>query len=175
LKAKRPVILVGGGVITAKADDELKAAAEFLGAAVTTTWMGKGAFPEDHPLYCWHPGDTASTVGNAVCRSADVILAVGCRFTDWVASSYRHGASFAIPPTKLIQIDIDPHEIGKNYPVTIGMLADAKAALADLLAQLQDLGKPKAYRGSAYLKEIQKLNGEWDGSCGRCRPRPSAP
>jgi acetolactate synthase-1/2/3 large subunit len=161
LKAKRPVILVGGGVITANASHELKAVAEFLGAAVTT-WMGKGAFPEDHPLYCWHPGDTASTVGNAVCRSADVLLAVGCRFTDWVASSYRRGASFAIPPTKLIQIDIDPHEIGKNYPVAVGALADAQAALADLIAQLQDLGKPKAYKGSAYFKEIQRLNAEWD-------------
>jgi len=162
LKAKRPVILVGGGVITANASDELKAVAEFLGAAVTTTYMGKGAFPEDHPLYCWHPGDTASTVGNAVCRSANVILAVGCRFTDWVASSYRHGASFAIPPTKLIQIDIDPHEIGKNYPTTIGILADAKAGLADLLTQLQDLSRPKDYKGTAYFKEIQRLNAEWD-------------
>jgi acetolactate synthase-1/2/3 large subunit len=55
LKAKRPVILVGGGVITANASDELKAVAEFLGAAATTTYMGKGAFPEDHPLYCWQP------------------------------------------------------------------------------------------------------------------------
>ena len=69
LKAKPLVILVGGGVITANISDELKAVAEFLGAAVTTTWMGKGAFPEDHPLYCWHHGDTASTVGNAACRS----------------------------------------------------------------------------------------------------------
>jgi acetolactate synthase-1/2/3 large subunit len=162
LTAKRPVILVGGGVITSNAADELMAVAEFLGAAVTTTWMGKGAFPEDHPLYCWHPGDTASTVGNAVCRSADVLLAVGCRFTDWVTSSYRHGSSFAIPPTRLIQIDVDPHEIGKNYPVAVGVLADAKAALADLIAQFQDLGKPKAYRGSAYFKEILRLNAEWD-------------
>jgi acetolactate synthase-1/2/3 large subunit len=87
---------------------------------------------------------------------------VGCRFTDWVASSYRHGASFAIPPTKLIQIDIDPHEIGKNYPTTIGILADAKVGLADLLTQLQDLSRPKDYKGTAYFKEIQRLNAEWD-------------
>lgn len=175
LKAKRPVILVGGGVITANAAEELKAVAEFLGAAVATTWMGKGAFPEDHPLYCWHPGDTASTVGNAVCRSADVLLAVGCRFTDWVASSYRHGASFAIPPTKLIQIDIDPHEIGKNYPTAVGMLADAKAGLADLLAQLRDLSKPKDHKGTAYFKEIQRLNAEWDKVLAKMQNSPARP
>ena len=160
--AKRPVILCGGGAITADASPEVVVLAEHLGAAVTTTWMGKGVMPEDHPLYCWHPGDTASTVGNAVCRSADVLLAVGCRFTDWVASSYRDKVSFAIPPTKLIQIDIDPHEIGKNYPVAVGMIADAKAALADLLAHVRDLRKARDYREGAYFREIQRLNAEWD-------------
>ncbi|HSB71461.1 MAG TPA: thiamine pyrophosphate-binding protein [Candidatus Methylomirabilis sp.] len=175
LGAKRPVLLAGGGVITANASRELQGVAEFLGAAVTTTWMGKGAFPEDHPLYCWHPGDTASTVGNAVCRSADVLLAVGCRFTDWVTSSLRDGVSFAIPPTRLIQIDVDPHEIGKNYPTTIGILADAKAALGDLLAQLKDLGKPKEYTRSAYFKEIQKLNAEWERVLRKMQTSPVRP
>jgi acetolactate synthase-1/2/3 large subunit len=161
-RAKRPVILCGGGAITADASPEVIGLAEHLGAAVATTWMGKGIVPEDHPLYCWHPGDTASTVGNAVCRSADVLLAVGCRFTDWVASSYRDKVSFAIPPTKLIQIDIDPHEIGKNYPAAVGIVADAKAGLADLVAQVRDMSKPRDYRSSAYFREIQRLNAEWD-------------
>jgi acetolactate synthase-1/2/3 large subunit len=159
--AKRPVLLAGGGVITADAAAELTALAEHLGAAVVTTWMGKGAMPEDHPLYGWHPGDTGSSVGNALCRSADVILAVGCRFTDWIASSYRDKVTFAIPPTKLIQVDLDPHEIGKNYPVTVGLLADAKAALADLLEAVRDLGKARDYKKGAYFKDIVRLQEEW--------------
>jgi acetolactate synthase-1/2/3 large subunit len=175
LAAKRPVILAGGGAITAGAGDELRSVAEFLGAAVATTWMGKGAFPEDHPLYCWHPGETGTTVGNTICRTADVLLAVGCRFTDWVASSYRQGTSFAIPPTTLIQIDIDPHEIGKNYPAAVGIVADAKAALEDLAQQLRDLGKPSDSRSSAYFEEIQRLNAEWDRMLAMMQQSPARP
>ena len=61
-----------------------------------------------------------------------MVVSVGCRFTDWSASSYRKGISFSLPPGKLIQIDIDPQEIGKNYPAEVGILADAKPALAAL-------------------------------------------
>ncbi|HEX2185569.1 MAG TPA: thiamine pyrophosphate-binding protein, partial [Chloroflexota bacterium] len=117
MRAQRPVIVAGGGVILAEAAPELVALAEHLGAPVVTTWMGKGAIPEDHPLNGWSVGDTASSCGNRLAAEADVLLAVGCRFTDWSASSYRKGVSFAIPPTALIQLDVEAREIGKNYPV----------------------------------------------------------
>src|SRR5205085_10179073 len=135
--AERPVIVAGGGAITADAAAELVAVAEHLGAPVVTTWMGKGSIPEDHPLNGWSVGDTASTSGNRLAASADVVLAVGCRFTDWSASSYRKGVSFAIPPAKLIQIDVDAREIGKNYPVEAALVGDAQAALRDLLDALR--------------------------------------
>src|SRR3972149_2320798 len=88
----------GGGVIPADASAQLVALAEHLGAPVVTTWMGKGAIPEDHELNAWSVGDTASTSGNAIARTADVLLAVGCRFTDWSASSYRRGVTLSLPP-----------------------------------------------------------------------------
>jgi len=161
-EARRPVLLAGGGVITADASAELVALAEHLGAPVVTTWMGKGTIPEDHELNAWSVGDTASTCGNALARSADVLLAVGCRFTDWSASSYRRDVTFSIPPTRLIHVDIDPHEIGKNYPCEIGLVADARAALVDLLEAVRQVTPARDYRESSYFQEIQRLKEEWE-------------
>jgi acetolactate synthase-1/2/3 large subunit len=161
-EARQPVLLVGGGVITADASAELVALAEHLGAPVVTTWMGKGAIPEDHDLNAWSVGDTASTCGNALARSADVLLAVGCRFTDWSASSYRRDVTFSIPPTRLIHVDIDPHEIGKNYPCEIGLVADARAALVDLLEAVREVTPARDYHESSYFQDIQRLKEEWE-------------
>ena len=156
--ARRPVIVAGGGVITADASQQLTALAERLGAPVVTTWMGKGAIDETHALNAWSIGDTASTSGNILAASADVIVSVGCRFTDWSTSSYRRGVTFAIPPSRLVQIDIDPREIGKNYPAAVGLVGDARAALADLLAALGD----GAAGDESYLDEIGRLKAGWE-------------
>ncbi len=104
LEAQRPVLVAGGGVIASQAWDELRAVAEFLGAPVITTMMGKGAFPEDHPLSGFHAGSKGTTCGNALTSQADVILAVGMRFADESTSSYRRGISYTIPPARLIHI-----------------------------------------------------------------------
>ncbi len=156
--ARRPVIVAGGGVITAEASAELVTVAERCGAFVVTTWMGKGAIPEDHALFAGPIGDTASTSGNALAASADVLLAVGCRFTDWSASSYRRGVTFSIPETKLIHLDIDRGEIGKNYPVEIPLVADAKAGLADLAGAL---GERRPADREAYLAEGRDRKERW--------------
>jgi acetolactate synthase I/II/III large subunit len=174
-EAQRPVIVAGGGVILADAAPDLVALAEHLGAPVVTTWMGKGAIPEDHDLNGWSVGDTASTSGNALAAEADVILAVGCRFTDWSASSYRKGVTFAVPPTALIQVDVEPREIGKNYPVEIGIVADAKAALADLLAAVRDAGPAPDYRAGAHFEHVQALKRDWDRLCGERRDSDALP
>ena len=155
-EARRPVIVAGGGVISADATDELRRLAERLGAPVVTTWMGKGAIDETHPLAGQTIGDTGSTVGNALASSADVVLAVGCRFTDWSASSWREGVTFAIPPSTLIHLDVDARELGKNYPVEVPLLGDARAGLADLLDAL-GAGKPAA----SYGDEIDRLRTAW--------------
>jgi acetolactate synthase-1/2/3 large subunit len=161
-EADRPFIVAGGGAITAEAADLVTALAERLGAPVATTWMGKGAIDETHELNAWSVGDTASTSGNRLAATADVLIAVGCRFTDWSSSSWRRGVTYAIPPTRLIQIDVDPREIGKNYPVEVGLLGDARAAVADLLEALGPGGGPTAYRSTAYFEEIQSRKTEWE-------------
>jgi len=161
LSAQRPLILAGGGVLTAEASQVLQALAEHLGAAVITTFAGKGCFPEDHPLYGWHAGSKGTTCGNALARSADVLLAVGCRFADETASSFRHGVSFSIPPTKLIHADIDRGEIGKNYPTEVGLVGDARAVLEQLLQEVRVRAPRREYAGTPYFQEIQRLKEEW--------------
>jgi acetolactate synthase I/II/III large subunit len=166
--AKRPVIAIGGGVITAEASAELRELAQLLQAPVVTTWSGKGGFPEDDPLFAGPIGQTGTVAGNAIAAAADVVLAVGCRFTDWSASSYRKGVTFSLPPGKLVQIDIEPQEIGKNYPVEVGILSDAKPALANLTAALgsasgdraEHLGELAALREQWQAKESQRLDSD---------------
>ncbi|MDP9270368.1 MAG: thiamine pyrophosphate-binding protein, partial [Chloroflexota bacterium] len=164
--AKRPVLVAGGGVISANAAAEVTALAERLGMPVVTTWMGKGAIDETHELAGQTIGDTGSTCGNELASGADVILSVGCRFTDWSASSYRRGITFAIPPSRLIQVDVDAGEIGKNYPVEVPLLGDAREALTDLLAALGPGGGPESYGETAYFAEIQRRRHAWQAQVG---------
>ncbi|MFX1444877.1 MAG: thiamine pyrophosphate-binding protein [Promethearchaeota archaeon] len=159
--AKRPVLFIGGGVITAEATSEVQKIAETIGAAVVVTMMGKDVIPNDHPLYCWSAGSKGTTIGLNMTSKADVILAVGCRFADETAASYKDGVSFSIPPTKLIQIDIDPHEIGKNYPVSVGIFGDAKACLYQIIEELNAQGFSKDYEKTEYFKEMQEEKKKW--------------
>jgi acetolactate synthase-1/2/3 large subunit len=156
--AKRPVIAIGGGVVSAEACAELRDLAEALQAPVVTTWQGKSGFPEDHRLFAGAVGQTGTTVGNGVAAAADVVLSIGCRFTDWSASSYRQGVSFSLPPGKLIQIDLDPHEIGKNYPVEVGIVADAKPTLAGLA---QAVGTRTRDDRADQLAQLDALKAAW--------------
>jgi acetolactate synthase-1/2/3 large subunit len=159
--AERPVIVAGGGVISADASDLLVQLAVRLGAAVVTTWNGKGSIPEDHDLNAWGIGDTASRCGNVLARDADVILSVGCRFVDWSASSYRAGATFSIPPTKLIQLDIDSQEIGKNYPVEVPLVCDAASGLRDLLDAVEDAIPQRDYTDLPFYGSIDEAKRKW--------------
>ncbi len=157
--SKRPVLFVGGGAISSDTSEEIRILAEKIGAAVVVTMMGKDIIDNSHPLYCWSAGSKGTTVGLKMTSEADVILAIGCRFADETASSYKDGVSFSIPPTNLIQIDIDPHEIGKNYPVTIGIVGDAKACLNQILEELGDYSID--YKNTDYFKEIQEEKIKW--------------
>lgn len=156
--AKRPVLVIGGGVITGEAWSEVKELAETWKIPVVTTWNGKSGFPEDHELFAGSVGQTGTLSGNSIASRADVIVAVGCRFTDWSASSYAKGVTFAIPPSKLIHIDIDPHEIGKNYPVTVGIVADARYALAHIVQALAGETTDR----TDYLQDLAETKAEWE-------------
>jgi acetolactate synthase-1/2/3 large subunit len=158
-EAKRPLLFIGGGAITSNAFNEVKILAEKIGAAVVVTMMGKDIIDNSHPLYCWSAGSKGTTIGLNMTSKADVILALGCRFADETASSYKDGVSFSIPPTKLIHIDIDPHEIGKNYPVSLGVVGDVKACLSQILGELRDYSVD--YKSTDYFNEIQKEKKKW--------------
>jgi acetolactate synthase-1/2/3 large subunit len=159
--ARRPVLLLGGGVVTSEAYKEVKTLAEKIGAAVVVTMMGKDAFPNDHPLFCWSTGSKGTVIGLNMTTKADVLMAIGCRFADETASSYKEGVSFSIPPTKLIHVDIDPHEIGKNYPVSVGIVGDAKSVLNQIIGELDKQGYSKDYKETDYFKEIQRQKEKW--------------
>lgn len=163
LSAKRPCIVVGGGAITANATAELTMLVEKLGIPVVFTWNGKGALAEDHPMCAGTAGWPGSLPGNKTAANADVVMSLGCRFTDWSASSYRKGVTFSIPDAKLIQVDIDPREIGKNYPAEVGVVADCKLVLADILAGISDEQARKAREARAsYLAGVAALKIEWE-------------
>ncbi|GAG47288.1 unnamed protein product, partial [marine sediment metagenome] len=90
-----------------------------------------------------------------------VLLAVGCRFADQTTSSFRQGVSFAIPPTQLIHLDIDPGEIGKNYPAAVGLVGDARAVLHQLVEEVRAQASKREYKGSPYFEEIQRAKEDW--------------
>ncbi|MCK5128797.1 MAG: thiamine pyrophosphate-binding protein [Clostridiales bacterium] len=159
--AKRPVIVAGGGVLYSQAHQELIKLAETWGAAVVTTMAGKSAFPENHPLYGWHGGSKGTDVGNYLCRNADLVLALGCRFADETTSSYKKGATYNFPDTKLIHVDIDASEIGKNYPVDVGVLGDVKLVMEQLYTAFVTDNNIADYKKTGYFKVITEQNKKW--------------
>jgi len=158
LGAKAPVIFAGNGVTQAEAGGELRDVAELLGAPVATTLMAKGVFPEDHALSVGMTGIWGTRVANDLTRSADVILAVGTTFGEADCSSWNPNYTFSFPPTRLVQIDIDPQELGKIYPVDAGLVGDAKATLRDLAAALRrGTPRPSAERAA----DLQTRKAAW--------------
>jgi len=135
--ARKPVIYAGGGVLLADAADALRKLVDHLSLPVAHSLMGKSALPDDHPLILGMTGFWGTQYINDSCKNADVILALGTRFKEADSSSWYPEFTFDIPKTKLIQIDIEPGEIGRNYPVEIGAVADLKQALDVLLRVAQ--------------------------------------
>jgi acetolactate synthase-1/2/3 large subunit len=134
LTAERPVIVAGYGVQNAEAAAELAAFAQAARIPVVTSPLGKGIGHSASPLYLGATGRNGTYQANRAARSADVILALGTRFDDRSTSSWLPGYTYSIPPTRLIQVDIDPAELGRNYPVALGVAANPK----DVLGQLGD-------------------------------------
>ena len=147
--SRRPVLYAGGGVLSARATKELQALAEALQVPVAHTLMGKGCLPHEHPLLLGQSGFWGTPIANEKCRTADLIVAVGTRLAEANSSSWDPRFTFSIPPTRLIHIDADLSEIGRNYQTELGVCADAKLALAALADEAR--GKRHADRGR--LKE----------------------
>jgi acetolactate synthase I/II/III large subunit len=136
--ALRPVIVAGHGVEIGDAAQELRELAEALGIPVATTPLGKGVIDSRSDLALGATGRNGTYQANRATRSADVILALGTRFDDRSTSSWLPGYTYSIPPTRLVHVDVDPTEIGRNYPAALGILANAKDFLAQLLAAVRE-------------------------------------
>jgi acetolactate synthase-1/2/3 large subunit len=149
-QAECPIILAGGGVITSSAADELVQMSDLLMAPVATTFMGKGAFPENHPLSLGSIGMHGNPAANKLMGEADVLLAVGTRFSDRATANLD---SFA-PNAKKIHIDIDNAEINKNIEVDIPIVADAKVSLKMLYAGVTL--KLQKGEGKAWIKRVKE-------------------
>jgi acetolactate synthase-1/2/3 large subunit len=142
-EARHPVLYAGGGVLSSGATAELAALAEALEIPVAHTLMGKGCMHEDHPLLLGMTGFWGTPIANEMCRTADLILAIGTRLAEASSSSWDPRFTFAIPPGRLMHIDIDPAEIGRNFPTEFGVVADAKLALG----ALAEAARNKHHRG----------------------------
>lgn len=138
-EAHQPVLYAGGGVLLARASAELQAFVDHMGIPVAHSLMGKGALPDDHPLVLGMSGFWGTKLVNDTCLSADWLLGIGTRFKEADSSSWYRDYTFNIPPTKLAHIDIDPAEIGRNFPADIAVVADAKAALRTLCRVAQEI------------------------------------
>jgi acetolactate synthase I/II/III large subunit len=159
--AKAPAIFAGNGAVLSEASTVLRALAEHLAMPVATTLMAKGVFPEDHPLACGMTGIWGTRVANETMHGADVIVAIGTAFGEADCSSWRPEHTFSFPPTKLIQIDIDPQEIGKVYPVDVGIVGDAKTVLRQLVDAVLGF-KPNATEGQRRLDTLARLRASWN-------------
>ena len=163
LAAERPVILVGQGVKYGGAAADLLALAERLRIPVACSASGMGAIASDHPLALGLIARNGTYQANHAARQADVLLALGVRFDDRTSSSWLPGYSFTIPPTRLIHVDIDPEEIARNYPVALGLMADVRTFLRQVLAELDapqgERRSPR--RASRWLEAIEGYRREW--------------
>jgi acetolactate synthase-1/2/3 large subunit len=152
-KAETPIILAGGGVISSNASDELIQMSDLLMAPVATTFMGKGAIPENYPLSVGSIGMHGNPAANRLMGEADALLAVGTRFSDRATANLN---TFA-PDAQKIQIDIDAAEIGKNIDVDVAIVGDAKVTMQMLLAALtQKLKKKQSTVWSKRVADVKE-------------------
>jgi acetolactate synthase I/II/III large subunit len=149
--AARPLLLAGGGTRTAAS--LVQQLAERVGLPVTHTLMGTGVLPPDHPQLLGMIGFWGTPAANRAAANADVLLAIGTRFPETDSSSWEPGVTFRIPPTRLIHIDIDPAEPGRNYPAAIAVTADAALAMEALLAAYGARTPDRGYDWAALRRE----------------------
>jgi acetolactate synthase I/II/III large subunit len=133
-QAERPLIYVGGGLRGEPGRSALVSLAEHLDIPIAHSLMAKGTVPDRHPLLMGMTGFWGLELTNEYTRTADVVLALGTRFAETDSSSWDTDYTWGLPPGKLIQVDLDPAEIGRNYPVEVGVVADAAETVLRLEA-----------------------------------------
>ncbi len=162
IEAKNPLIHIGGHTVYSGASKELKELVEFLDIPVTRSLMGQGGISDTHPLFVGTTGFWGTYFVNGKSSTADLVLAVGTRMKEADSSSWYEGISFS-QKSRFIQIDIDPEEIGRNYPVEVGAVADPKLALGAILQAAKEL-KPEGIDRPELRDEIAKYRAEFKES-----------
>lgn len=168
--AKNPLLYVGGGVALAGATRELEQFVDHLNIPVAHSLMGKGMLRDDHPFTLGMTGFWGTKFINDKCLQADWVLGLGTRFKEADCSSWYDDYTFNFPPSKLIHIEIEPSEIGRNFPTELGVVADLKQALRVLLKVARELypdglkNPELAAEIAAYREEFKASNREMETS-----------
>lgn len=172
LAARNPFVLAGGGVIWARAIPELLELMELLVMPGASTAHHRGIVPDDHPLGVGQVGTAGTPPALSLVQEADLLLAIGCTFSE--VTTDRYGYNLLPKGAKIIHIDIDPEEIGKSYPVEVGIVGDAKAVLQEILAELKGRGlTPPDLAGHPRAQKIKEVKESWRTELARMAARPS--
>jgi acetolactate synthase-1/2/3 large subunit len=163
IAAERPLILAGNGVHLAAAAPALQRLAEGLGVPVISSPLGKGAIDDRYPLSLGATGRNGPYPANEAARACDVLLALGTRFDDRPTSSWIPGMTYSIPPTRLIHVDVDVTEIGRNYPAEVGIVGDVRLVLEQLLEAIEGGRSGARARHQPWLDHLASLREEWNG------------
>jgi len=160
LAAERPVLMAGGGCQRSPGSAAaLGRLLELLPMPFVTTLTAKGMVPESHRLSLGPVGRSGTDAAAQATRNADVLVAVGARFSDNNTSNWRNGLVYSVPQTKIIQVNIEDEEIGRNYPVELGIVADAEAFLTDLADEIERRGPAKGV--AAWNAQAQEWKAQW--------------
>lgn len=172
--AKRPLIYCGNGVILSEASDELVEVAEYLAAPVSSTMTAPDVMRNDHPLYGGFSGVVGTETGNWLAQNTDVVLALGTRFGEMDTNSWRTDYFFPAD-VKIIQVDIEPEEIGKSYEVEAGIIGDVKAVLGQLLEAVGEQGAKRDWRDSPWVQQLKERQVEWHKKVAAIRESDAVP
>ncbi|MGB3277294.1 MAG: thiamine pyrophosphate-binding protein [Castellaniella sp.] len=160
--AHRPALFIGHGATLAEAGPELTELARRLGIPVITSPNGMGCVPADDPLVLGFIGRNGAYPANQAGRHADLVLTIGTRFDDRSSSTWIPGYSWNFPQTRLVHVDIDPAELGRNYPPTVGIVADAKVFTRQLLTGLDARPELTSARYGDWRREVAGWQAEWE-------------
>lgn len=162
-EADRPVLYAGGGAAASSgAQAALVKVAEHLGVPVVTTMSGQGVMPKDHELYAGYTATVGTPVAHRLVNDADLVVALGTQLAEMETSSFAPDIAFRVPPTRLIQVDLDPTRIGRFYPVEVGVIADVATFLEQLATTLDGSVAAVGWRSTERFRNLRAQLDEWN-------------
>ncbi len=160
--ARQPVLFIGHGATLAEAGAEITSLADRWGIPVITSPNGMGCIRGDHPLALGFIGRNGAYPANQAGRHADLVITLGTRFDDRSSSSWHGGYSWNFPTTQLVHVDIDPQELGRNYPPTLGVIADVKTFVQQLVQALPSRPAISTDRYAPWREQVRGWQAEWE-------------